>query len=403
MSEKRGYGMKDSAYWMLPEGIEETLPPAAIPLERVRRELIDLYQVWGYELVIPPLIEYLESLLTGAGRELDLETFKLTDQLNGRLMGVRADITPQVARIDAHRLRQDGPTRLCYMARVLRTRPQGQGGTRSPLQVGAELYGHAGLDSDVETIRLMLATLKICGIDRVHVDLGHVDIFRCLVESARLETRAEVELFNLLQRKAVTEMSEQLAESGLNVAHREHFLDLAMLNGGEEVLSQARERFAGIDPRIDVALDYLEAVADAILRESNDVEVCFDLGELRGYHYHSGLVYASYVPGRGQELARGGRYDGIGKAFGRSRPATGFSADLEGLLEAGTRNEQPLPERIYAPSDEDVILREQIRKLREEGRIVICALRGQEGDARTMNCNQMLVPHGDQWLLTEVN
>lgn len=395
--------MKDPASWLLPEGIEETLPSEAAQLEQVRRELLDLYKGWGYELVIPPLIEYLESLLTGAGSELDLETFKLTDQLNGRLMGVRADITPQVARIDAHRLHREGPVRLCYMARVLRTRPQGLGGTRSPLQVGAELYGHSGLDSDVEVIRLMLATLKACGINRVHVDLGHIGIFRCLVETAGLDAEIEAELFELLQRKAVTEIGERLSVHGLDDEHLGYFLDLATLNGGDDVLSRARERFSGIDHRLDDALNYLETVAAAIMKEAGDVEICFDLGELRGYHYHSGLVYAAYVPGRGQELARGGRYDGIGKTFGRARPATGFSADLEGLLEAGTRDESPsIPSRIFAPSEEDRELIQTINKLREEGRIVICALKGQEVDARAMGCDQMLVRHGDQWLLTEV-
>ncbi|OBS08808.1 ATP phosphoribosyltransferase regulatory subunit [Acidihalobacter prosperus] len=393
--------MKDPAYWLLPEGIEETLPPAAARLENVRRELLDLYRVWGYELVIPPLIEYLESLLTGAGRELDLETFKLTDQLNGRLMGVRADITPQVARIDAHRLRREGPTRLCYMARVLRTRPQGQGGTRSPLQVGAELYGHAGPDSDIEIIRLMLATLQVCGVGQIHLDLGHIDIFRCLIEAAGMDADAEAELFELLQRKAATEMAERLRAGGLNGLHRQRFLDLVGLNGGLEVLAEARSRYAGVDARIDAALDYLDQVADVIAREAPQVELCFDLGELRGYHYHSGLVYAAYVPGRGQELARGGRYDGIGKAFGRARPATGFSADLESLLEVGAREEPSQTGRIYAPAQGDEALSRRIRQLRDEGRIVVRALSGQEDDASAMGCDQMLVRHGDQWLLME--
>ncbi|AOV16551.1 ATP phosphoribosyltransferase regulatory subunit [Acidihalobacter aeolianus] len=395
--------MRDPEYWLLPEGIEETLPQAAARLEGVRRELLDLYRAWGYELVIPPLIEYLESLLTGAGRELDLETFKLTDQLNGRLMGVRADITPQVARIDAHRLRREGPARLCYMARVLRTRPQGQGGTRSPLQVGAELYGHAGADSDIEILRLMLATLAICGVERVHVDLGHIDIFRCLVQAAQLSAEDEATVFGLLQRKAVSEMSETLATGGMNETHRRRFLDLAVLHGDAEVLPRARERFAGVDPRIDAALDYLEEVAATIRIAAPEVELCFDLGELRGYHYHSGLVYAAYVPGRGRELARGGRYDGIGEAFGRARPATGFSADLEDLLEAGALAADSVESRVFAPADTDAALEETIRALRAEGNIVVRALRGQQEDARTMGCDRMLVRRGNQWLLTEVN
>lgn len=395
--------MRDPEYWLLPEGIEETLPQAAARLEGVRRELLDLYRAWGYELVIPPLIEYLESLLTGAGRELDLETFKLTDQLNGRLMGVRADITPQVARIDAHRLRREGPVRLCYMARVLRTRPQGQGGTRSPLQVGAELYGHAGADSDIEILRLMLATLAVCGVERVHVDLGHIDIFRCLVQAAQLSAEDEATVFGLLQRKAVSEMAETLAAGGMDETHRRRFLDLAELHGDAEVLPRARERFAGVDSRIDAALDYLEEVAGAIRIAAPQVELCFDLGELRGYHYHSGLVYAAYVPGRGRELARGGRYDGIGEAFGRARPATGFSADLEDLLEAGMLAEGRPETRVFAPADTDAALEESIRALRAEGSIVVRALRGQQEDARTMGCDRMLVRRGDQWLLTEVN
>lgn len=394
--------MNNPAYWILPEGIEETLPPAAVQLESIRRELLDLYRAWGYELVIPPLIEYLESLLTGTGSELDLETFKLTDQLNGRLMGVRADITPQVARIEAHRLNRQIPVRLCYLARVLRTRPQGQGGTRSPMQVGVELYGHAGSDSDIEIIHLMLETLAICGIERIHIDLGHVGIFRCLVELASIPHEVEISLFELLQRKAITEMSECLEQHDVNQTYRQLFLDLAALNGNHEVLAQARDRFSAVDPRIDKALDYLEAVAEAIGNKAN-VELCFDLGELSGYHYHSGLVYAAYAPGQGRELARGGRYDGIGKAFGRARPATGFSAVLESLLEVGFRTELSKPVHIYAPAINNTILNKKIKMLREEGYVVIRELTGQTGNAEAMGCDQELVYQNDEWLLVEVN
>jgi len=394
--------MNNPAYWILPEGIEETLPTAAIQLESIRRELLDLYRGWGYELVIPPLIEYLESLLTGTGGALDLETFKLTDQLNGRLMGVRADITPQVARIEAHRLNRQIPVRLCYLARVLRTHPQGQGGTRSPLQVGAELYGHAGCDSDIEIIHLMLETLSICGIEHIHVDLGHVGIFRCLIELASVPNEVEISLFELLQRKAMAEMSECLEKHDVKPAYRQYFLDLAELNGDQNVLNQARDQFSTVDSRIDKALDYLEAVAESIGDKSN-IELCFDLGELSGYHYHSGLVYAAYVPGQGRELARGGRYDGIGKAFGRARPATGFSADLESLLEVGSRTEPPKPVRVYAPALNNSALNEKIKMLREEGYVVIRELKGQIENAKAMGCDQELVHQGNEWLLVEVN
>lgn len=394
--------MNNPAHWILPEGIEETLPPAAVRLESIRRELLDLYRGWGYELVIPPLIEYLESLLTGTGGELDLETFKLTDQLNGRLMGVRADITPQVARIEAHRLNRQIPVRLCYLARVLRTRPQGQGGTRSPLQVGVELYGHAGSDSDIEIIHLMLETLEICGIEHVHIDLGHVGIFRCLVELASVPHDVEISLFELLQRKAVAEMNECLEKHDVNHAYRQFFLDLVALNGNHEVLKQARARFSGVDPRIDKALDYLETVAEAIGDKAN-IELCFDLGELSGYHYHSGLVYAAYVPGQGRELARGGRYDGIGKAFGRARPATGFSADLESLLEVGSRAELSKSVRVYAPAIDNSALNERIKMLREQGYVVIRELTGQTENAESMGCDQKLVHQDNEWILVEVN
>lgn len=393
--------MKGPARWLLPEGIEESLPDEAARIEHLRRALLDLYRSWGYELVMTPLIEYLDSLLTGTGSELDLETFKLTDQLNGRLMGVRADITPQVARIDAHRLRRDVPARLCYLARVLRTRPQGPGGTRSPLQVGAELYGHSGVDSDVEIIRLMLATLNICGVEQVHVDVGHQDIFRHLIAVSGLNAEDEAELFDMLQRKAVPEIGELLAARELSDAQRARFLALPELNGDVDVLSAARERLAGAG--VEPALDYLAETAAAIGRAAPDVELRFDLAELRGYHYHSGLVYAAYVPGQGGEIARGGRYDGIGEVFGRARPATGFSADLESLMLVGHEPNTAKEPHIFAPSSDDQLLELRVSELRAQGRVVLRGLRGQIGDARAMGCAEQLCLREGQWIITEVD
>ena len=395
--------MKGPARWLLPEGIEESLPTDAARIEQLRRALLDLYRSWGYELVMTPLIEYLDSLLTGTGSELDLETFKLTDQLNGRLMGVRADITPQVARIDSHRLRRDVPVRLCYLARVLRTRPQGPGGTRSPLQVGAELYGHSGVDSDVEIIRLMLATLEVCGVERVHVDLGHLDIFRELVVATGLDAAVEADLFDMLQRKAVPEIEALLAACDLPALQRAWFLALPELNGDDEVLDAARERLSTAGEAVAAALDYLAQTAAAIRRALPSVELRFDLAELRGYRYHSGIVYAAYVPGRGAEIARGGRYDGIGEVFGRARPATGFSADLESLMLVGREVEAVSVPSIFAPAADDVALDMRVDELRAQGRVVLRGLRGQTGDAQAMGCGEQLVPRDGQWVITEVN
>src|SRR5512138_550080 len=249
--------------WLLPEGIEEVLPPQAEQLEVLRRRLLDLFHVWGYELVIPPLIEYLESLLTGTGNDLDLQTFKLTDQITGRLMGVRADMTPQVARIDAHQLKRDVPSRLCYLGTVLHTRPQGHGATRSPLQVGAELYGHSGIESDIEVLRLMLETLRCVGLGKLHLDLGHVGIYRGFLRQLNVDKADEALLFDALQRKAGAEITEWLSRVDLPAAYRTMIASLADLHGDASVLVEARRVLAGAGAEVQVALDNLEAIARA--------------------------------------------------------------------------------------------------------------------------------------------
>jgi ATP phosphoribosyltransferase regulatory subunit len=279
--------------WLLPEGIEELLPVEASRLEALRRRLLDLYATWGYAQVMPPFIEYLESLLVGSGSDLDLETFKLTDQLTGRLMGVRADMTQQVARIDAHRLQHEAPTRLCYLGTVLRARPDGPGGSRSPLQVGAELYGHAGIESDAEVVALMIETLEACGIRDVHLDLGHVGIFRGLTAAAGLDELREAELFEMLQRKARAEL--EAAVAGMPQEHASRLLALVDLNGGDEVLDAARERLAGATAEVDAALASLAGVAEVLRRERPELVLHFDLAELRGYRYHTGVVLMSVV------------------------------------------------------------------------------------------------------------
>jgi len=382
--------------WLLPEGIEELLPPQAQRLERLRRAVLDLFGSWGYELVMPPLVEYLESLLTGTGNDLDLQTFKLTDQLNGRTMGVRADITPQVARIDAHSLSERvTPVRLCYQGTVLHTRGDGLGGSRSFTQIGAELYGHSGVESDAEMVNLMLDTLTLAGVSSVYVDLGHVGIFRALTRAAELNAEQESQLFDALQRKAVPEIQILLETFSVDAKTRQAFEDLVWLNGGAEVLDKARQSLQGNAEALK-ALDEVAQVAQRVSQQQPNLQLHFDLAELRGFHYHTGVVFAAYQAGQGHAIAQGGRYDDIGAVFGRARPATGFSADLRALAALGTDN-TGIEKTVFAPADTSPALMEKIRELRAAGQRVICELPGQDGDAVTAGCQQTLVMQDGQW------
>jgi len=387
--------MYPEKHWLLPEGIDEVLPPTAWQLEQLRRRLLDLYYSWGYELVSPPFVEYLDSLLIGTGSELDLHTFKLIDQLNGRTLGVRADMTPQVARIDAQH-RQDNPTRWCYMGTVLHTRSDGFGGSRAPIQFGAELYGHAGVASDLEILSLLLTTLEHVPLPDIHLDLGHVAIFRCLVAEAQLNARQERQLFEILQRKALPELHQHLQQLTVPAPLRQRLLALADLNGGADVLNQARQLLASAPDEVHQALETLEHVVAALQRQWPKLPVHIDLAELRGYRYHTGLVFAAYMLGQGQEVARGGRYDDIGQIFGRARPATGFSADLKKLLLLGqpqTAHTRPV-ERILAPADSDPALQHCIDELRRTGHRVVHSLPGSDQAA---SCQQHLVYRDHAW------
>lgn len=396
----------NSDRWLLPEGIEELLPPQAAQLDRLRRTLLDLFQCWGYELVMPPLVEYLDSLLTGTGNDLDIQTFKLTDQASGRLLGVRADMTPQVARIDAHRLAAHaGPVRLCYHGTVLNTRGDGLGGSRSFTQIGAELYGHAGVESDSEMLCLMLETLQAAGVDEVFIDLGHVGIFRALCVAAGLSEMQESQLFDALQRKAVPEIEALLDEWQLADDIGARLAALPWLNGGIEVLARARQCL-GDDAAIVAALDQLEGLAEMVGRQRPEVPLHFDLAELRGYHYHTGVVFAAYVPGQGRAIAQGGRYDDIGRVFGRSRPATGFSANLNGLMRLA--NVAAAPNRgIFAPACEDAVLQasltEKIVALRASGERVVAGFPGQSGGAAEAGCERILMAVDGRWLIQNSN
>lgn len=391
---------KDS--WLLPEGITEVLPEQAMRLESLRRTLLDTFDCWGYQLVIPPFVDFLDSLLTGSGHDLDLQTFKLTDQLSGEMLGVRADMTPQVARIDAHNLKHEWPTRLCYTGTVLHTLGDPLEKTRSPMQIGAELYGHAGIESDYEVIQLMLEMLAISGVQNVHLDMGHVGIYRALVEQAGLNQQQEAELFDVLQRKARTELAELVNQFEISDNFKLIFNALPKLNGAADVLDKALTLLGDANVSIKTALQDLQAIAEKLKRDYPALTVSFDLAELRGYHYHTGMVFAAFVPSVGREIARGGRYDNIGAVFGRARPATGFSADLKVLVSLLDSKSVSPVQNVYAPAVEDADLAQVIRDLRASGTRVIRQLPGQQGDAAQLGCDAILSKQAQQWVVTPI-
>ncbi len=376
--------------WLLPEYIEDVLPAEAARIESMRRSLLDLFRVHGYQYVIPPMLEYMESLTTGAGHDLDLATFKVVDQLSGRLMGVRADMTPQAARIDAHLLNQSGITRLCYAGSVLRTKPDGLAQTREPLQLGAELYGHAGVASDIEIQRLLIQALQAIGVQQVHMDFSHVDIFGSLIAASSVAPPLEQDLYAALQSKDQASLS-RLAQ-GLDKTTREALLQLTELNGDKAILLKAAKLLPAM-PAIKAALASLTAVSSALA--DLDVSLSFDLSELRGYHYHSGMVFAAYAQGYKGPLALGGRYDEVGSAFGRARPATGFSLDLRGVVTALAP--ASLPMAIYAPAQADASLQAKIAALRAEGQVVIQALSDASNDVKELNCDRKLAHYNSGW------
>lgn len=382
--------------WLLPDGIEEVLPPEAARIEVARRQVLDLFQSWGYEFVVTPHIEYLESLLVGASQDLDLRTFKVVDPLSGRQMGFRADITPQVARIDAHSLRREGPSRLCYAGSVLHANPRALSTSRSPIQLGAELYGDASSASDLEVISLMLAMLELWQVPDVHMDLGHVGIYRGLAQAAGLSGDTEQRLFDALQRKATDEVFELTAHLPADPARL--LRALVNLSGDRSVLVQAREILDGAPTQVLAALDELLELAERLAARFPGLPLYFDLGELRGYHYHTGVVFAAFVPGEGQSIAQGGRYDDFGADFGRARPATGFSTDLKTLVTLG-RTEVELPVGgIWMPDSPDPALWQTGQRLRGQGQRVVQALPGQAGAAALeAGCDRQLILQNGCW------
>ena len=392
--------MTNKERWLLPDGIEELLPAQAEQIEFLRRSILRFYQRWGYRYVMTPLVEHFESLLVGTGNDVGEHTFKLVDEMTGRLLGVRADITPQVSRIDVHRLKQDGPSRLCYAGPVLLTKPRELGGSRNPIQIGAELYGHAGIESDIEILELMVTSLYKTNMEKVHVDLGHVGIFKSLISHFSLDSETESLLFDALQRKAAPEISEILASASGQC--QQAFSALLNLHGEESIFVSAREQLAGLNDSVLQVIDELENIYKGLKKRCPDISVHLDLSELRGYRYHTGVVFAAYVPGYWQAIAQGGRYDDVGKVFGRARPATGYSMDLRAicdLLPDFVDDSNP----IFAPADDDAALEKVINDLRESGENVIRELPGQAGDAKQAGCQRILAKKNNQWLVEDLN
>jgi ATP phosphoribosyltransferase regulatory subunit len=382
-----------SRAWLLPEQIADVLPSQARRIEELRRTLIDGARSYGFELVMPPLLEYLDSLLSGTGHELDLKTFKLVDQLSGRTLGLRADTTPQVARIDAHLLNREGVARLCYCGPVLHTRADSAQGTREPLQFGAEIYGHAGLEADLEVIDLALDGLRAAGVDDVLLDLGDARVVRLVLGGAVVDAEQLAEVMDALARKDAAAAAE--AARVLPSQMQQSISTLLRLYGGVEVLDRARRLLPG-RPAIERALDDLTWLASHVQRVHPSVRIGIDLADISGYAYYSGARFSLYGAASNAALARGGRYDEVGAVFGRNRPAVGFSLDVKGLVQVAA--ERPAIAAVRAPWGEGSELRAAVRRLREQGHVVVCTLPGHEHEAQEYDCDRELVEVDGRWV-----
>ncbi len=380
--------------WLLPEYIADILPATARQVESAKAAMLEGFRVAGYELVLPPMVEYIDSLVSEEDASLGLKTFKLDDYLSGRQMGLRADITPQVSRIDAHLLgERTGVTRLCYAGSVVHTRPDGATGSREPMQVGAELYGYAGIEADLEVIELMLATLERAGVSGVRLDIGHMAIYRGLSAAAGLSSETSRALFAKLQSKDVASIRELVRD--VAEPYRSAFLALPELYGPIAGLERARSCLPSL-PEVELGLMQLSAVAKAL---EGRVALSFDLTELRGTQYHNGLLFAAYAEGWAEELARGGRYDNVGRRFGRARPATGFSLDLRDLIRI--LPEQGSVRGIRLAAKHWPQARAEVVRLRAAGEMVVIDYLGES--AQALNCDRELTPDGSGWQVVSFN
>ncbi|MEO0443834.1 MAG: ATP phosphoribosyltransferase regulatory subunit [Pseudomonadota bacterium] len=381
--------------WLLPDGVEEILPAQAQAVEGLRRRLLDLYASWGYELIMPPLMEFTDSLLSGVSSDLHLLTLKVTDQLSGQLMGLRPDITPQAARIDAHSYVKSGPSRLCYADHVLHAKPKSPLAIRTPLQVGVELFGEARLDADIEVIALLLSSLNTIDVTKVTLDLGHVGICRALLEPLALSAEQQSAFFELLQSKDSVELEQWLTANTKQQEMANALSRLPTLCGDHSILQTAREQLALAPAAALAAIDQLEAIAEVIAGRYPQVNLYFDLGEFRSYQYHTGIVFAAYAEGFGDAIANGGRYDHIGEAYGRARPATGFGLNLSSVLSLVDLS-APVS-GIYAPAVDDPDQWQQILDLRAQGERVVCGLSQQPPDYAEIRCDRVLIFDNGQY------
>jgi len=374
--------------WVLPDHIADVLPSEARHIEELRRDLLDTARGYGYELVMPPLLEHLDSLLTGTGEALDLQTFKLVDQLSGRMLGLRADTTQQVARIDAHLLNRRGVTRLCYCGPVLHTRPGRPHATREPLQLGAEIYGHAGIEADVEVLRLALDCLGAAHLGEVQLDLGDARIPRAVLAGVDAPEALLAEVRSALAAKDVSGLKSLTGAFPAPV--RDALVALSQLYGDAQVLDEAAQAL-GSFPAVRPALETLRRLAASVPAG----RASFDLADLRGYAYYSGARFAMYVPGASDAIVRGGRYDEVGAVFGRNRPAVGFSLDLRELVAVVPA--RPLRAAIRAPWSDDRALSGAIAALRADGETVVCAMPGHESEIDEFRCDRELVLSAGTW------
>ena len=386
--------MSSADRWQLPEGVDEILPESALTIERLRRQLLDLYQRWGYDLVIPPMIEFTDSLLIGLGSDIDLLTFRITDQMSGRMMGIRADITPQIARMDAHSFIREGASRFCYTGHVLHTKPKTQLATRSPIQAGVELFGEDSINADIEVISLLLESLQTVGMPELNIDLGHVAIYRSLAAAANFTTEQEQSFFDLLQKKSTTDIQRWIGANLSDEQHIRWFRCLPELAGDVTVLSAAKEALAGAPQAVFEAIDEMAAIASVVQSRWPQVQLYYDLSEVRGYHYHTGIVFAAFAPGYGATIARGGRYDSIGSVFGRARPAIGFTVDITTVNLLLSQSSSDPFAAVFVPFDLVQSQWTKVQELRQKGHRVICALSA--SDKPASECDQQLVIESGQ-------
>jgi ATP phosphoribosyltransferase regulatory subunit len=389
-------------YWLLPEGVDESLPYEAAGIESLRRLMLDNFARWGYQLVIPPIIEYVDSLLAGGAEDLELQTFKVVDRGTGRLIGLRADMTPQLTRIDTHRMPTKSPQRFCYSGPVAHTFSEKFAGSRNPLQIGAELFGHSGVESDAEIITLLVNSLSIANIRSLTIEVTHIGIFRGICAAASFTDEFEDQVLKALVKKDRTSLIEMLEGESVDSLVMESLLALIDLNGDLDIINDARVAFSSLPKSVSEAIDELAALCDLLKQFVPQVELHVDLAELRGYRYHSGIMFAAYVPEMGRSIAWGGRYDGVQKELGRDRGATGFSTDLR-ILEQFLEKDERFETIVIAPCGNDKKLLAAMDRYRKEGYIVIQTLPGQSTDWDHLNIEFRLVKKNEEWILENLS